>query len=361
MNKYKVIGTMSGTSLDGLDIAFCELTLRNNKWSYKIVKAQTIKYSKTQKQKLATIENGTALNIINDHAEYGHYVGKQIHKFIKKNNLTPQFISSHGHTIFHQPKKGITFQLGSGAAIAAECQLPVVCDFRSLDVALKGQGAPLVPIGDHLLFSNYQFCLNLGGFANVSFTNLKSNKRRIERIAFDVCPANIVLNELCKKINKEYDNKGQIAGSGKINAKLLNELNALKFYHQQKLKPKSLGKEWVLSNIYPILNKYPIPIADLLCTMVEHIAVQITNSTSSINSASIFITGGGAYNNYLIKRIKALTNHRIIIPDTNTIEFKEALIFAFLGVLRMRNETNTLKSVTGATKDSIGGAVYFGV
>ena len=352
MNSYQVIGLMSGTSLDGLDIAFCLFNETNGKWSFKIKEAETIKYDKKWREKLSGAENKTAFEIALLNSEYGHYTGSQVNRFIKKNKIKADFVSSHGHTVFHQPDKKITFQIGSGAAIAAECKLPIVCDFRCLDVALGGQGAPLVPIGDKLLFSGYDYCLNLGGFANISF------EHKNQRTAFDICPVNIVINDLCKKLGKEFDNKGIIARKGKINRTLLSELNKLNFYHQKKNHPKSLGKEWVVKHFYPLLNKYKLSIQDKLRTVYEHIAEQTARSTFKSQKSKILTTGGGVYNTFLIERIEALTNHKIIIPEKKIVEFKEALIFAFLGVLRMRNEVNCLKSVTGAAQDNIGGSVY---
>jgi anhydro-N-acetylmuramic acid kinase len=352
---YKAIGVMSGTSLDGLDIAYCTFTEKNNNWSYRIEKAETIKYSTSWKKQLDNVGEKSALDLAKTNSDYGHYIGKEVYRFIKKYSLSPDFISSHGHTIFHQADKKITFQIGSGAAIAAECNLPVICDLRSMDVALGGQGAPLVPIGDHFLFSEYDYCLNLGGFANISYTHQK------RRIAFDICPVNIVINELANQGGKEFDNKGSIAQKGKINTKLLKELNAIKFYHQEKSGPKSLGKEWVIKSFYPILSKYKISLSDKLRTITEHIALKIAEATNYKQTAKnrLLITGGGVYNDFLLERISAHIDHKIIIPDKKTIEFKEALIFAFLGVLRVSEEVNCLRSVTGALKNNVGGAIYW--
>ncbi|MFH1321629.1 MAG: anhydro-N-acetylmuramic acid kinase [Bacteroidota bacterium] len=368
--QYNVIGLMSGTSLDGVDMAYCRFSRLNDnsEWRYEIVEAKTIKYNSKWIKKLQNLELQNALKFVQTHVEFGHYLGGITNNFINENNLNVDFISSHGHTVFHQPGKtarsavhssfGVTSQIGDGAAITAKCNLPVVCDFRSLDVALGGQGAPLVPVGDKLLFPEYDLCLNLGGFANVSFD--KDGKR----IAFDICPVNIVLNKLVKeipdKLNTEgidYDDKGNIAASGKINNDLLKELNQISFY--QKSPPRSLSKEWCTGFFFPVIEKYDIPVRDKLRTVCEHIAVQINKiSQSSAVNCRMLITGGGVYNVLLINRIKALSNYQIIIPEKNIIDFKEALIFAFLGVLRMRNEINCLKSVTGALKDNIGGAIY---
>jgi anhydro-N-acetylmuramic acid kinase len=348
--KYKVIGMMSGTSLDGLDIAFCEFENDGIDWSYKILGGETIPYSEEWRNRLANLEKSTALDIVTTDVEYGHLSGRLTKAFIDRHKIQPDFIASHGHTIFHKPEKKITWQIGKGSSIAAETGLPVVCDFRSLDVALSGQGAPLVPVGDRLLFSEFDYCLNLGGFANISC------EKSGERIAYDICPANIVLNHLAGKIGKSFDPSGQMARIGNLSATLLSTLNQLPYYSQ--LPPKSLGKEWVLSHIYPILDGSSVLLNDQLNTFCEHIAIQVSKASSSNRYGKILITGGGAFNDYLLERIKYHTPNPILLPDENTINFKEALIFAFLGVLRWRKETNCLRSVTGADMDNSGGAIY---
>jgi anhydro-N-acetylmuramic acid kinase len=350
--QYDVIGLMSGTSLDGVDIAYCKFIFDNHKWEYEIVKAETVPYSESWKQLLLSLETASAQVFQQAHIDYGYYLGTLVSDFIIKNNVKPDFVSSHGHTIFHQPEKKLTVQVGAGSAIAARCKLPVVCDFRSVDVALGGQGAPLVPIGDKLLFAKYDFCLNLGGFANVSYEH--DNKR----IAYDICPVNIVMNAICEKLGKPFDDGGAIAKSGMLSHYLLNELNQLGFYKALPDSPKSLGKEWVIRHINPLLDLYEMQESDLLHTFCEHVAFQIGKALKNKPQGKILVTGGGAYNTFLIECIQKQTSHQLIIPDKNTIEFKEALIFAFLGVLRMRNEINCLKSVTGAMQDNIGGAIY---
>jgi len=349
---YKVTGLMSGTSLDGVDIAFCTFTLGEGRWGYKIEKAETISYPDEWRTRLSNVENKSALDFVKADTEYGHYLGKLTREFHLNYNLKPDFIASHGHTIFHQPENGFTFQIGKGSAIAAETRIPVVCDFRSTDVALGGQGAPLVPIGDQLLFGDYDSCFNLGGFANVSF--LKSGKR----IAYDICPVNIVLNHLASLVKKNFDEDGNLARKGKVDRLLLNALNSLPFYKQTP--PKSLGKEWVIHEIHPILQSFDIPVEDKLRTFTEHIATQIADSIDAKNKSAILITGGGAFNSFLIERICEQAGITIKLPDPLTINFKEALIFAFLGALRWREEINCLKSCTGATHDSSGGAIYWG-
>jgi anhydro-N-acetylmuramic acid kinase len=349
-NSYKVTGIMSGTSLDGVDIAFCTFNLKMGEWIYTLEKAATIPYSDDWRSRLSNLENSSALEFVKTDSEYGHYLGKITKTFHQDSNLKPDFIASHGHTIFHQPDNKFTSQIGQGSAIAAETGVPVICDFRSTDVALGGQGAPLVPIGDQLLFGKYTYCLNLGGFANISYG--KSGKR----IAFDICPANIVLNYLASFVHKDYDENGALARQGNLHQPLLDALNNLEFYFRPP--PKSLGKEWVLSEVHPVLQRFELPVEDKLRTFVEHIADQVARAVAPIDDASLLITGGGAFNGFLTEKIKEKTKLTPVIPDPLTINFKEALIFAFIGVLCWRAEVNCLKSCTGASHDNVGGAIY---
>jgi anhydro-N-acetylmuramic acid kinase len=350
-DSYRVTGLMSGTSLDGVDIAFCIFELKEGKWSYRLEKGETIPYSAEWRSRLSRLENGSALDFARTDAEYGHYLGVITRNFHQLHHLKPDFIASHGHTIFHQPDRSFTSQIGKGSSIAAETGCPVVCDFRSADVALGGQGAPLVPAGDQYLFAEYTHCLNLGGFANISFDSAG------ERIAFDICPANIVLNHLSAFSGKEYDENGGIARTGTLHPPLLEALNRLEYYHTPP--PKSLGKEWVLSEIHPVLNRFDIPPQDKLRTFTEHIAGQIARTTAGVGSGSLLATGGGAFNTFLTEEICKKTKLSLVLPDPLVINFKEALIFAFLGVLRWKKEVNCLRSVTGARQNNTGGAIYY--
>ena len=354
MKEYNVIGIMSGTSLDGVDLAHCYFSKDDSGWKFEIKDCITIEYNPQWKKKLSALHTLDAQTFANTHAEYGHYLGLLVKEFVVENNLKIDFVSSHGHTVFHQPQHIFTSQIGDGAAISAECGLPVACDFRSKDVALGGQGAPLVPIGDKFLFSEYDFCLNLGGIANISFDLEK------KRIAFDICPCNMVLNYYSKFLGKEYDDEGKFASQGKLNASLFDNLNSLPFYtiHSQ----KSLGRENIETDFFPVLNSSEASDQDKLNTMCEHIAFQISSVTRASKPQTanhkLLITGGGAFNKFLVSRIKELSGVEIVIPSETIIKYKEALIFAFLGVLRWRGEVNSLKSVTGARVDSVGGAVY---
>jgi anhydro-N-acetylmuramic acid kinase len=349
MKVYKTIGVMSGTSMDGVDIAYCLFIEEENQWQFTIESAETIAYSDYWKNKLSTIEKAGSLDIARLHVEYGHYIGKIVSEFINKHQISPDLIGSHGHTIFHQPENGFTLQIGDGAAIASHLNCPVINDFRSLDVALGGQGAPLVPIGDQLLFSQYDYCLNLGGFANVSFN--ESDKR----LAYDICPVNIALNYLANQSGKEYDNNGEVARSGSVDQSLLKKLNGIAYYSRSY--PKSLGKEWLIKEFLPIVDGSNLQLKDIMRTVSEHISVKVSESISRKDS-NVLITGGGAYNTFLIDLIKSRTDNKITIPEKKIVEYKEAMIFAFLGLLRAEGKINTLSSVTGAKRDSIGGCLY---
>lgn len=354
-SNFHTIGVMSGTSLDGLDVAYCTFTLREKKWIYEILKAKTFQYDDAFKNKLSQIHLSGAEEISFFDINYGRWIGDKINDFIKENSIEKiDLIASHGHTVFHQPEKNFTLQIGDGNAIAATTGATVVFNFRSLDVALGGQGAPLVPIGDELLFSDYDFCLNLGGFANISF------KEKGKRTAFDISPVNIFLNFLANKAGSEFDDDGKIAASGQVIPALLNTLNDLDFYKMNH--PKSLGREWFENEIIPLLDTKTFSLADLINTGCEHIAEQISiviNKNSNPDN-SVFVTGGGAFNSFLIDKIKSKTKAQIVIPGTEIINYKEALVFAFLGVLRINNKINVLSGVTGASADSCSGVVVAG-
>lgn len=351
MDTYHVIGLMSGTSLDGLDIAYCSFSSQNKKWGFSIKKATTIKYGKPWLKRLSGAHHLSAEELLLLHNEYGSFLGISVAEFVKKHGIRKvNFISSHGHTIFHQPGKHFTFQLGNGSAIAARSSLPVVCDFRSLDVLLGGQGAPLVPIGDRLLFPQYEYCLNLGGFANISYEG------KGKRVAFDICPVNIVLNYLAGYLNKEYDKDGKIASKGVVNGSVLKKINGLDYY--KAAFPKSLGREWLEEKFLPLVDAWHAPVEDKLATVTEHIAMQVAGIINT-KKGSVLVTGGGALNKYLVERIRALAPlAKMIIPSGEIINYKEALVFALLGVLRWKGEVNCLKSVTGASENNSGGAIY---
>lgn len=355
MKVYNVIGLMSGTSLDGLDIAYCQISKTLNRWSYSIGQTKSISYDSQMKDELKNSIYLSAEELLTFNNAYGTWVGKQVKSFIKEYDLKVDFIASHGHTTHHQPENGLTYQIGCGQHLANESGNKVICDFRSNDLALGGQGAPLVPIGDQLFFGQYDFCLNLGGISNISFE--KDGKR----IAYDIGLANMVLNHITQKIDLPYDKGGKLARNGKVNPNMLQKLNALEYY---KLPfPKSTGYEWFTQKVVPIIESVEDSIENLLHTSIYHLCEQIVlevKANNKKNKATLFVTGGGALNHFLIDTLKEKLGNtvEVIVPPIALIEYKEALVFALMGVLRFENETNVLSSVTGSQRDSSSGVLY---
>lgn len=341
---------MSGTSLDGVDLAYCEFTRNADVWEYHIGAAETIPYDEKWLVRLTQLAKQPAFVFPKTDAYYGRYLGQLVNRFIQQHQLNPDYIASHGHTIFHQPQNGFTAQIGSGAGIYAETGITTINDFRVVDVALGGQGAPLVPIGDELLFSSFGACLNLGGFSNISFNN------QHRRIAFDISPCNVLMNPVARQLGLPYDDEGKLAASGSINNDLLHALNQLEFY--AKTGPKSLGTEWVNEHVWPLVQQFQLSHEDLLATFSQHIASQVAQVINQQQLSNILVTGGGSFNKHLIGQINTLTSESLTIPDDLLIQYKEALIFAFLGVLRLRKEHNSLKEITGAQYNSIGGCIW---
>ncbi|MBL4707392.1 MAG: anhydro-N-acetylmuramic acid kinase [Flavobacteriales bacterium] len=342
---------MSGTSLDGIDLCLVNFKRVNKAWSFEILKAETIPYTKEWLYELKKAESCFGNKLIQLDFEYGKLLGETAVHFLEKHSIEADSIASHGHTIFHQIENGLTFQLGHGAALAAASNLLSISDFRSLDVALGGQGAPLVPYGDQELFSEFDCCINLGGIANLSF------EKKGTRLAFDICACNMILNHLMREhFNKKFDQNGAISRQGNFNEFLFNQLNKLDYFQIDG--PKSLGKEWIFQKIIPLFEKSNISIQDQLFTFSKHCAFQI-GEVLRINKirSNILLTGGGSKNKFLLELIRQ-EGFEITLPKEQTIDFKEALIFAFLGLKRILKENNTLKSVTGASRNSCGGSVY---
>lgn len=350
MRDFKVIGLMSGSSLDGVDIAYVNFSHDNKRWFFQIVEAGNIPYPSYWKEQLSEAFNKSKEELADLDKEYGRYLGTITKRFIEKYELEPKLIASHGHTIFHRPEEGFTLQIGDGQEIANATGIMTINDFRSEDVSKGGQGAPLVPIGDRHLFAEFPICLNIGGIANVSY---EMNGRRI---AYDICMANQLLNYLANKLGYDYDNNGQFAKQGKVDKELFDILNDNAYYKQDA--PKSLGREFFENVQHKIIDESSLSINDLLATATEHIAHQIVKSTDNLEKSKMLVTGGGAKNNFLIERICSLSKHEIVIPDVMITDFKEALIFAFLGVLKMEGKINVLSSVTGASSDSSSGKTY---
>ena len=336
---------MSGTSLDGLDLCYAKFQ-KNDVWNFEILKAETVSYPEEWEDRLRHSIHVSSQELMQLHSDYGFFLGEKVMEFIQKNHISNvDVIASHGHTVFHQPDKKFTTQIGDGRAIKEITKIPVVYDFRTQDVLKGGNGAPLVPIGDQYLFSEYDACVNIGGFSNIS---LQKNGKRI---AFDICPVNIVLNRYAKQLGKKYDENGEIARVHHPDQKTIERLNALNYYQQ--LPPKSLGIEWV--NDFFISELNALSPEKILSTCTEHFAFQISKILNEFHLKKVLFSGGGAYNSYLMERIKSLTNSETMIANPMITEFKEALIFAFMGILRMKNEINVLASATGASEDHCSG------
>ena len=346
--QYNVISVMSGTSLDGIDLLYAKF-IHNGQWEFKIIESYTMVYSLKWKKILSSLTQKSISELKEIDYKYSEYLAQKILDFINSKKIKDvDFIASHGHTALHNPNAGYTYQIGNQQILADELSIKVICDFRTQDVKLGGQGAPLVPIGDRLLFSEYFYCINLGGFANISFEDNSG------RIAYDICPVNIVLNKYAKPLGLDFDMNGNVARSGKVYQPLLDKLNILEYYNQSP--PKSLGLEWVENHVFQLVSTCKLSAEDILRTYTEHIAAQISKELKGVDS-TVLITGGGAYNSFLIERLKKYSSSDIVLPSKEIIEFKEAIIFGLLGVLRERKEVNVLSSVTGASKDHSSGKV----
>lgn len=347
---------MSGTSLDGLDLCYCYITNGTDQWTFEIIETKSVGYSEAMQGELKDSIYLKADELLQFHNTYGTWLGQQAKQFVLEKKLDIDFIASHGHTTHHQPENGLTFQMGSGQHLANESGHKVICDFRTNDVALGGQGAPLVPIGDELFFGKYDFCLNLGGISNISL------EQKGKRIAYDIGLANMILNHITRKIDLAYDNGGELARSGRINQMMLDSLNGLEYYLLPY--PKSIGYEWFVEEVAPIVDGTEDRIENLLHTAVHHIcekvAQQIKMNATTKSGNSLFVTGGGALNHFLIEVLQdKLGKHtKVIVPKKELIEFKEAVVFALMGALRIEQEINVLKSVTGAKRDSSSGVLF---
>lgn len=371
MSSYSGIGCMSGSSLDGLDVCFAEYTGDKDTdiWGYRILKAETYPYPSEWGDKLRNASKLVGESLIKLHMEYGKFIGKTVLKFLENNEIpasSVDFVASHGHTVFHNPKEGYTFQLGDGETTSSYLSWPFVCNFRTKDVALGGQGAPLVPVGEKYLFNPHDICINLGGIANIG---LKSGGG----IGEDVCPCNYVTNRLAKQYNNdlEFDKDGKIAAQGNVIQEIYDKLEALPFY--QEGPPKSLGPDWINTNIIPLLNTKTHSIPNLMRTFVEHVANRISTSCSDNHvrmrkhdryhseTANVLVTGGGAFNKTLMELLRQkLKENKMEIEeaDSDTINFKEALIFGFLGLRCLLGEENIYSGITGSRSNSVSGSIH---
>ena len=358
----RVLGLMSGTSLDGLDMALCSFSpsVQKSYYQYEILATKTLAYQEDLKSMLRDAYLDTEADLMKKHLKYGEWLGQQIQQFLKNNHC--DYIASHGHTIFHRPELGYSFQLGEGQTIADTVQIPVIADFRNTDIALGGQGAPLVPVGDLYLFNEYKYCINIGGICNISVKSSEKNHPtlRSDIIAYDIGVANMLLNDLAGKIGLEYDYNGEKAAKGSLILDLYDQLNALEYYKAPF--PKSLGVEWYEQHMKPLFTNHPAAVEDQLHTAVKHIALQIYKALANDleNGDKILISGGGAYNKFLIECMAKHLQKKVVIQGSNKelVEFKEALIFAFMGYLKVNQKVNCFKSVTGARADSSCGTLF---
>lgn len=363
MKKYQVLGLMSGSSLDGLDIAFCEFIVEDQKiFSWQLLQADTIPFSEMWQSRLAHLPHQSALVYAQSHVYFGHYMGELVNQFLEKYSIQPDFIASHGHTIFHYPEKRMTAQIGDGAALAAVTGCPVISDFRTQDIAINGEGAPLAPTADKHLLSGYDFYLNLGGIANVS-CNVNG-----KFVSFDIGGANQIFDALARLVDLDYDDEGKIASAGKVVNELLSEVNSIDYFAQKY--PKSLDNQWVVNNLVKKYMEYPESVENRMRTAVEQLAQQTVQDVIQVIENEGFIkqkytmypTGGGVFNTFLMQRMQELFLEKmdleIVLPEKEIIQFKEAILMGLLGVLRMENIPNCMSSVTGAKRDTIGGAVY---
>jgi anhydro-N-acetylmuramic acid kinase len=356
MNNYKVLGIMSGSSMDGVDLAHFTFGHENGQWNYEINAADTIPFSETWRVRLSQLRKQSALNYVKTDIFFGYYLGELTNKFLSDNNLEVDLISSHGHTAFHFPEGGVTAQVGDGESLSAITGIPSVTNFRRMDVAKGGQGAPLVTIGDDLLFNEYDFCLNLGGFANVSTRT--DNKR----VGYDICASNILLNRIARDLGQSYDKDGEIAERGSIDYELLGQLNAIEYY--SKPYPKSLNRDWINKELWHIVRAArDTSLEDRMKTLVDHIATQIGNDIEDLSQGDssgkkVLATGGGAFNLALMDHLKSHTDAELIVPDNNLIQYKESLVFGLMGLMRVLNQNNVNAEGTGAKSSSIAGSLH---
>jgi anhydro-N-acetylmuramic acid kinase len=355
MAKHSGIGIMTGTSMDGVDLVSCTFEEKNNKWKWNADVTACAPIPKKIKQSLRDLAHGSAVEYAQLHAHFGDFLGRTVASFIRAHKLRPQWVASHGQTIFHQPHRGFTAQIGDGEVIATHVKCPVVTQFRAKDVAVGGQGAPLVPFGEKHLFPAHNLFLNLGGICNVS----------MGRIAFDVAPCNLVMNQFARLRGKTMDRDGKFAANGTTHTALLKKLNSLPFYHTTG--PRSLGTEWIEESFMPVLLGQGISTADCMRTFTEHVAIQIAQALkkNGVKRGNLLATGGGAKNKFLLSRI-ALHLDKIKVKlseetSTEVVDFKEAIIFAFLGLMRIQGRTNTLPAVTGARRAVCAGVVSLGI
>jgi len=355
---YNVIGITSGTSLAGLDLVFAALTEVRGKWTYEVKASERVEYTAEWEEKLGKAADLPARDYLLLHSEYGHFIGHAVNQFIADHQLDHQvhFIAAHGDTVFHIPAQKMTAQLGDGAAISAVTGLSVISDLRAMDIAFGGKGAPLLPIAEQLLFPDYQYRVNLGENATLA-AQIDG-----QLIASDICACNYVLDTLAETLNFPFDKDGQLAAGGVTDQSLLNALNGLAFYNEAS--PRHMSSKFGTGTVLPMIQQHQLSTQGKLNTYTHHIAAQIEKIVKDLLPQeenvprSLLLTGGGAANTYLVKTIEAALQPHNVTVTVQHDPFRNALMIALLGALRWRQEPNGLASVTGAEKDSVGGALW---
>lgn len=357
---YQAIGLMSGSSLDGIDIACCEFQQRGDAISFTLLAAETILLTEAWQGRLLHLPDQSARILAQTHVYFGHYLAQLTRDFIERHQLDPDFIASHGHTVFHDPDRRYTTQIGDGAALAALTRRTVITDFRTQDIAINGEGTPIAPAADRYLFSEYDYLLNIGGIANLTLN------RPGRPIAFDLSGANQVFNALAQLTGQPYDADGALARNGQLLPDLLHDVEALPYFEQRP--PKSLANSWVQQTLLPYFLEHPASVEDRLHTAVQHLVQVTTRSIERLPqpphaARTLLVTGGGAFNTFLIEELQTRLQSlgiQIVLPDPDIIHFKEAILMALMGLLRLQGRPNCFRSVTGARRDTVGGAIYHG-
>lgn len=347
--RWRVLGLMSGSSLDGLDLCLANFHFDGQRWHFTIENSHTQPYPDALVDRLRVAHLAPVAEVQALDATLGRLFAQAVGDFLG-DKTKPQLISSHGHTIVHAPADGYTLQIGGAAYLAAQMRLPVVYDFRTADVALGGQGAPLVPYGDDLLFADYSACLNLGGIANVSL------RQGDKRLAWDMAFCNMVLNHFSQKLGRAYDEDGLLAKSGRFLPDLEASLVAWPYYRRPA--PKSLGREDFERELLPLLEKENWAPVDVLHTYTLHLGRYLGSVVSTTcTSGKVLVTGGGAFNSFLMAEMQRTSSLKIDIPTAEVVAQKEALIFGFLGLLRYLHQPNVFSSVTGSSADHSAGVL----
>lgn len=355
----KILGLMSGSSLDGLDLATVEYEIDGDSIrDWKVLYAASYEYPEKWQSKLESAPAASGYKLASLHAETGNFFGDLCLRFIEESGITPDYIASHGHTVMHAPKLSFTLQIGDASHIAVRAGVPTISDFRTADIAAGGQGAPLAPIVEQYLYKGYGMYLNLGGIANISAHGDSGI------LAWDVCPCNQLLNFSAGRKDLPYDQDGLLARTGSVDQALLGEFR--KIIPLPHSNPYSLDNTFILTKFISLLKASFLSVEDQLCTSVEYISDCITKQAKQARNLlgtqpTMLITGGSAHNTFLIERLKArLSQHSIeaVVPDDATIDFKEAILMSLCGLLRILQKPNALASVTGASRDTVNGGVY---